>query len=95
MRREFYLVVSRLGRGLWDRLPIMDIEHTQSKVDFPCQKREHVVQEASAKAPSTEQIEEDFSMMRAVDTYKQTGKYPTGMVRTKKGLLASLQINTF
>ena len=62
----------------------MDIEHTQSKVDFPCQKREHEVQEASAKALSREQIEKDFSMMRAVDTYKQTGKYPTGMA-DKKG----------
>ena len=68
----------------------MDREHTQSKVDSDIEEREHEVHEGSEKSPTIEQIEQDFSMMRAIDTYKRTGKYPIGMSRTKKGLLRKL-----
>ena len=68
----------------------MDRDHTQSKVYSDIDERGHEVHEGSVKSPTIEQIEKEFSMMRAIDTYKPTGKYPAGMSQTKKGLLSKL-----
>ncbi len=67
----------------------VDVSNDEMKTESEATKNE-VKGADNVEQISVEQLEEDFAVMRAIDEYKRTGKYPSDISRTKKGMLRKL-----